>query len=37
MFCSMDEGELKMNLKCDPEEAIELQERFPVVASPGII
>ena len=33
MFCfaPMDEGELKMNLKCDPEEAIELRERFPAV------
>lgn len=27
----MDEGELKMNMKCDPEEAIELRERFPAV------
>ena len=30
-FAPMDEGELKMNLKCDPEEAIELRERFPAV------
>lgn len=32
MFCfvPMDE-ELKMNLKCDPDEALELRERFPAV------
>ena len=36
MFCfaPMDEGELKMNLKCDPEEAIELRERFPACPTP---
>jgi len=27
----MDEAELKMNLKCDPVEAIELRERFSAV------
>ncbi|MDE6452440.1 MAG: MmcQ/YjbR family DNA-binding protein [Odoribacter sp.] len=33
MFCfvPMDEAELKMNLKCDPVEALELRERFPAV------
>ena len=33
MFCfvPMDEADLKMNLKCDPDEAIELRERFSVV------
>ena len=32
MFCftPLDE-DLKMNLKCDPDEAIELRERFPAV------
>lgn len=36
MFCMvpMDEAELKMNLKCDPDEAVELRERFPAV-QPG--
>lgn len=29
-FVSLDE-ELKMNLKCDPDEAIELRERFSAV------
>ena len=39
MFCfaPMDEGELKMNLKCDPEEAIELRERFPAVLIDGSV
>ena len=33
MFCfvPMDEAELKMNLKCDPDEALELRERFSAV------
>lgn len=33
MFCfvPMDEADLKMNLKCDPDEAIELRERFSAV------
>ena len=32
MFCfaPLDES-LKMNLKCDPDEALELRERFPAV------
>ena len=32
MFCfaPLDEN-LKMNLKCDPDEALELRERFPAV------
>ncbi|MDE7074457.1 MAG: MmcQ/YjbR family DNA-binding protein [Odoribacter sp.] len=32
MFCfaPLDE-DLRMNLKCDPEEALELRERFPAV------
>ncbi len=36
MFCfvALDESPLKMNLKCDPEEAVELRERFPAV-TPG--
>lgn len=33
MFCfvALDEDVLKMNLKCDPDEAIELRERFSAV------
>lgn len=33
MFCMvpMDDTELKMNLKCNPDEAEELRERFPAV------
>lgn len=33
MFCMvpMDDAELKMNLKCNPDEAEELRERFPAV------
>ena len=33
MFCfvPLDESDLKMNLKCDPDEAIELRERFSAV------
>ena len=33
MFCfvPMDEEDLKMNLKCDPDEAIELRERYSAV------
>lgn len=33
MFCfvPMDEADLKMNLKCDPVEAIELRETFSAV------
>ena len=32
MFCMVPMGEeLKMNLKCNPEEALELRERFPSV------
>ena len=33
MFCfvPMDESELMMNLKCDPDEALELRERFAAV------
>lgn len=33
MFClvPMDGEELRMNLKCDPDEAVELRERFPAV------
>lgn len=32
MFCLVPmDGELKMNLKCDPEEALELRERFNAV------
>lgn len=32
MFCFVPMGEeLKMNLKCDPDEAIELRERFAAV------
>lgn len=36
MFCfvALDETPLRMNLKCDPEDAIELRERFPAV-TPG--
>lgn len=36
MFCliPLDE-DLKMNLKCDPDEAIELRDRFPAVL-PGV-
>lgn len=32
MFCfAALEGDLKMNLKCDPDEAIEIRETFPAV------
>lgn len=33
MFCfvALDENPYRMNLKCDPEEAIELRERFAAV------
>lgn len=35
MFCfAALEGDLKMNLKCDPDEAIEIRETFPAV-TPG--
>ena len=33
-FVALDDSPLKMNLKCDPEEAVELRERFPAV-TPG--
>lgn len=33
MFCfvALDDTDLKMNLKCDPDEAVELRERFTSV------
>ena len=35
MFCFASlTGDLKMNLKCDPDEAIEIRETFPAV-TPG--
>ena len=35
MFALMDiEGDLSINLKCDPEKAFELREKYPVV-QPG--
>lgn len=35
MFCFASlSGELKMNLKCDPDEALEIREMFPAV-TPG--
>lgn len=35
MFCFDSlTGDLKMNLKCDPDEAIEIRETFPAV-TPG--
>lgn len=35
MFCLVNlKGDLSMNLKCDPDEAIEIRETFPAV-TPG--
>lgn len=31
----LDETEFKVNLKCDPEKAIELREEYPGVVIPG--
>src|SRR5690554_201358 len=32
---SLDEDPLRINLKCDPEKAIELREKYPVNVLPG--
>jgi predicted DNA-binding protein (MmcQ/YjbR family) len=35
VLISLDAAELRMNLKCDPEKAIELREEFPDNILPG--
>ncbi len=35
MLISLDAAELQVNLKCDPEEAIELREQYPDNILPG--
>ena len=35
LLISMDEVPLKMNVKCDPEKAIQLREEYPDIILPG--
>ena len=35
VLIGLDEAELKMNLKCEPDRAIELREQFPENIFPG--
>jgi predicted DNA-binding protein (MmcQ/YjbR family) len=35
VLLSLDEADLRMNLKCDPEKALELREAFPEHVLPG--
>jgi predicted DNA-binding protein (MmcQ/YjbR family) len=35
ILVGLNEGDLRMNLKCDPEKAIELREEFPENILPG--
>lgn len=35
MLASQDEGVVSMNLKCDPDKAVELREEYPGIIVPG--